>query len=495
LDHVIGIDIGTSAVKVIVVDADERVVASVEAPLETSRPRPGWAEQDPDAWWQTTAGLLDALARDHAPAMARTGAIGLSGQSHATVLLDGSDKPLRPAILWNDGRASAEAREIGERYPGLPRKVGVLCMPSFTAPKMLWLARHDPGAVQAMRTLLLPKDYVGLHLTGERVTDMSDAAGTWWLDEGPRRWCAEALAASQMPETALPRLTEGSERTGTLRPALARRWGMPDGVAVAAGAGDAACGAIGIGAVENGDAFLQIGTSAQLFVTVDSYRPSPETAVHAFAHGLPGRWYVMGAMLNGASCLAFASRLFGMDVSDLLAEMGERPARPSQVMFLPYLAGERTPHNDADARGVFFGLDPDTPRRALVQAVLEGVAFAFADCRDALAAAGTVFPGAGVTGGGARSAAWMGILADVLGIPLTRYRDGGKGPAFGAARLGRMARDGSGPGICTRPEILDVTQPDDGRHAAYAERLGLYRDLYQALRPSFAADAVMRERS
>jgi xylulokinase len=203
----------------------------------------------------------------------------------------------------------------------------------------------------------------------------------------------------------------------------------------------------------------------------------------------------MGAMLNGASCLAFASRLFGMDVADLLAERGESPERPSPVLFLPYLAGERTPHNDADARGVFFGLDPDTPRSALVQAVLEGVAFAFADCRDALAAAGTVFPGAGVTGGGARSAAWMRILSDVLGIPLTRYRDGGKGPAFGAARLGRMARDGSGPDSCARPDILDVTEPGGRRGAAYAERLGLYRDLYRALRPSFAADAAMRERA
>ncbi|MCP8940076.1 xylulokinase [Alsobacter sp. SYSU M60028] len=485
---ILGIDIGTSAVKLVLVDEAERVIAERDAPLAVSRPRPSWSEQDPLDWWRAVGDLLDGLKRDEAAALAAVGAIGLSGQMHGAVLLGDDDAPLRPAMLWNDGRAAAEARALRASHPHLPAVVGVLPMAGFTGPKIPWLAAHEPDVLARLRTVMMPKDYVRLLLTGEKATDMSDAAGTWWLDEARREWSAEAAEATRLPKSALPRLLESPQPAGALLPELAARWGMGRGVVVAAGAGDAAAGAIGIGSVADGDAFLSLGTSGQLFVTTSHYRPAPETAVHAFAHALPGLWFQMGAMLNGASCLAFAAGLMRAEIETLLAEAERGFAGPSRLIFLPYLTGERTPHDDPHARGVLFGLTPDTTRAEVMQAVLEGVAFSFADARDALAASGTRIGRAAVIGGGARSAFWMRILASVLGVTLARYQGGAKGPAFGAARLGRLALTGEDPArLCAKPAILDETAPDPALHAAYAPRLDAYRRLYAALHPEFRA--------
>lgn len=479
----IGIDIGTSAVKVVVSDDADAILAEREAQLAISRPDPGASEQDPDAWWQAVTQVLDGLAAERPELMAATRAIGLSGQMHGAVLLDRDLRPLRPAMLWNDGRSAPQAKALRQTHPELAQVVGVPAMPGFTGPKIPWLAAHEPGLVERIQVVMLPKDYVRLKLTGEVATDMSDAAGTWWLDEARRAWSAEAAAATGLPFAALPPLLESPQPAGFVSASLADRWGLPRGVVVAAGAGDAAAGAVGIGALADGDAFLSLGTSAQLFVSTASYRPAPAQPVHAFCHAAPGLWFQMGAMLNGASCLAFAAGLVGAPIETLLGEVEAGYRGPSGLVFLPYLTGERTPHDDADARGVFLGLTPSTTRADLVQAVLEGVAFSFADARDALACGGTTLADAAVIGGGARSALWMRLLSSVLGLRLRRYRGGAKGPAFGAARLARMALTGAAPtAVATTPPVLDVFEPDSAMRDAYGAALDRYRLTYRALR-------------
>jgi xylulokinase len=483
----LGIDIGTSAVKAVLVDEAQLVLAAAAVPLEVSRPRELWSEQDPALWWSATEVAVGHLRADVPEAFAAIRGIGLSGQMHGAVLLGPNQEPLRPAILWNDGRSFEEARDLAERQPDLARIVGVLPMPGFTAPKLLWLARHEPETFRATRTVLLPKDYVRLQLTGELATDMSDAAGTWWLDQAVRTWSDDALAASGMDRSRMPRLMEGPEPSGFLRRRIAANWGLRPGIVVAAGAGDAAAGAVGLGAIDDGAAFLSLGTSGQFFVTTADFRPAPATLVHAFSHAVPERWFQMAALLNGASCLAWIAGIFREDPGRLLEECEVTFEGPSELLFLPYLSGERSPHNDPHARGVFFGLTPASSRRDLVQAVLEGVAFSFLDAKDSLAAAGTIVTSAGVIGGGARSQFWIRILASALEIPLTRYRGGEKGPAFGAARLARLAVTGENPdAVCTPPERLDVIVPDHHLGEAYRSRITRFRRHYRALREDFA---------
>ena len=405
----LGIDLGTSAVKVILVDEAQAVLGQASVPLTTRHPAPLASEQDPDDWWQAVASALDRLAAEHPREMAGVAAVGLSGQMHAAVLLDAADRPLRPAMLWNDGRAEAEAAELQARGgPELARRLGVPAMAGFTAPKLLWLARHEPATLERAASLLLPKDVIRLHLTGERATDVSDAAGTWLLDEARRDWSDAALALVGLDRRLLPRLVEGTAPTGAVRPDLARRFGLPAGVVVAGGAGDTPAGGIGIGAVEEGRGFVSLGTSAQLFVASASHRPAPERLVHAFCHGVPGRWYQMAAMLNGASVLAFAAGLLGeSDIGRLLAETEAVFARPSPSWCCPTSPASgrrtttRTPAASSSALAVHRAA-PTWSRRCS-----EGVAFTFADALAALAAAGTRVGSLGFIGGGARSALYQ----------------------------------------------------------------------------------------
>lgn len=486
MSHYLGIDVGTSAVKALIADERQAVVAEAEIPLEISRPRDLWSEQDPESWWGAVQAAIDRLRNQAPSAFAAIKGIGLSGQMHGAVLLDEHERPLRPAILWNDGRSFLEAEELGRNHPDLAGATGVIPMPGFTAPKLLWLARHEPQTFRAVRKVLLPKDYIRLKLTGACVTDMSDAAGTWWLDEASRDWSDAALAATGMDRSRMPSLVEGSSPSGTLRPELAKAWGLTGGIVVAGGAGDAAAGAVGLGAIEDGSAFISLGTSGQLFVTTRRFSPKPEALVHSFCHAIPDRWFQMAAMLNGASCLAWASGLLKGDIADLLRRTEEAYRQPSSILFLPYLAGERTPHNDPYARGVFFGLSPDIQQTDLVQAVLEGVAFSFADAKTCLGQAGTQLSQAGMIGGGSRSRLWAQIFANVLSIPLVRYRGSDKGPAFGAARLARLATAGETPeAICTPPAVLETIEPEPRFVDLYAARIEAFRRLYRALRPEF----------
>ncbi|MCB8821423.1 xylulokinase [Microvirga rosea] len=486
----LGIDVGTSAIKAVVIDEQQNVLAEATRPLTVSRPHDLWSEQDPDNWWLAVQQAIGTLRESTPDGLAAIKGIGLSGQMHGAVLLDSQDRPLRPAILWNDGRSFREAKELGERYPELSREMGVIPMPGFTAPKLLWMARHEPETFRAIKTILLPKDYIRLKLTGERATDMSDAAGTWWLDEGSREWSGRALAATGLERHQMPTLFEGSEPTGTLRQELAREWGLPAGVPVAGGAGDAAAGAIGLGAIQEGAAFISLGTSGQFFITTETFRPAPEMLVHAFCHALPRRWFQMAAMLNGASCLAWLSGLLNSEISHLLKEAEGTYRGPAHSLFLPYLTGERTPHNDPHARGVFFGLSPETNQADLTLAVLEGVAFSLADAKDCLVRAGAAPQEVGVIGGGSRSLLWMRILSSVLDLPLVRFRSGEKGPAFGAARLAMLATTRApAEAICNAPPALDRIEPEALLVERYQPRIETFRRLYKALKPEFSVSA------
>jgi xylulokinase len=485
----LGLDLGTSSVKAIILDEAETVLAVVSVPVPSpTHPTPLASEQPVESWWTTVAAALEELAAEHAPAMARVAGIGLSGQMHGLALLDGADRPVRPAMLWNDGRAAGEAQALADAHPDLARRLGVPPMAGLTAPKLLWLARHEPEVLARARYMLLPKDIIRLHLTGARVTDVSDAAGTWLLDEESRSWSEQAIAAVGIDPALLPPVVESPTPTGTLRPEIAARFGLSPGVVVAGGAGDTLAGGMGIGAVEDGRAFVALGTSGQVFVATDRYRPAPDAAVHSFCHCLPGRWCAMAAVLSGASALGAVARMIGGtadagDLPALLAEVEAGFTGPGSLLFLPYLAGERTPHNDPHARGVIFGLTPDTRRPEVIQAVLEGVAFSLADGVAALDAAGLHIKRAGFIGGGARSRFWARIIASATGLTLDRYDGGEHGAAFGAARLGRMATGDTTPP--RQPVVVEQITPDAGLHQAYAPRLEAYRHLYQALRPEF----------
>ncbi|MBW7973029.1 xylulokinase [Bradyrhizobium sp. BR 10289] len=476
----LGIDLGTSAVKTVLVDGAQRVIASESRALATASPRSGYSEQDPAQWIAATFATLDALKASHGKELAVVEGIGLSGQMHGPTLLDAGGTPLRPCILWNDGRSATECRILEQRWPGLRATTGNKAMPGFAAPKLLWIAAHEPEIFAATKLVLLPKSYLRLVLSGEAIEDLSDASGSLWLDVARRDWSDAALAATGLSRDHMPRLVEGCMPAATLRGELAQRWGMIRRPVIAGGAGDNPAGAVGIGAIMPGTAFISLGTSGALLVPTSRIAANPDRVVHTFCHAIPDMWIQAGAILSAASCLAWASRLFGVAEAELLAPLGARPLAPSPVSFLPYLAGERTPHDDAAVRGLLDGLSHGTDRSAIVQAVLEGVAFALVDCRDALADAGLVVTEADVIGGGSRSAFWLSVLASALNVPIHRFAAGETGAAFGAARLGRLAVTGEAiDAICTPPRRVETFEPDRALVAAYAERLPAWRELYR----------------
>ncbi|HVS77615.1 MAG TPA: xylulokinase [Steroidobacteraceae bacterium] len=479
----LGIDIGTSSVKAVLLTEQGTLAGSASAPLEVSRPAPGFSEQDPEAWWQATVRTVTGIP---AADRGKVRAVGLSGQMHGATLLDAHDRPLRPAILWNDGRSAEECLELERREPSSRAVTGNIMMPGFTAPKLLWVARHEPDIFRRTAYVLLPKDYVRLRLTGERVSDMSDAAGTGWLDVGRREWSDAMLAATDLTRAHMPRLVEGSSPSGTLTADAAAELGLPR-VVVAGGGGDNAASAVGLGVVRPGQAFLSLGTSGVLFVVTDRFRPNPERAAHAFCHCLPGRWHQMSVMLSAASTLDWVAQLVGSaDLPQLVDRAEAHGLSRHSALFLPYLTGERTPHNDPSCRGVFFGLRPDTTPAELTGAVLEGVAFAFADGLDVLTEKSDQVGEISVTGGGARLPYWGRLIAAALRRPLT-YRVGGEvGAALGAARLARLAAgEGSEEEVCTAPPVDRVVQPDAALSALLASRRRTFQRLYRDLKNTF----------
>jgi xylulokinase len=475
----LGIDIGTSSVKIALLADRDHVIATASRPLQVSRPQPGFSEQSAAEWWTAIEEGMDELQAGHPLDLSEVVAIGLSGQMHGATLLDDSGDVLRPCILWNDGRSEAQCVRLTRDWKELHAVTGNLAFPGFTAPKLMWVAEHEPEIFRRVAKVLLPKAYVRFKLCGEYAEDMSDASGTLWLDVGKRDWSDAALAATGMRRDQMPRLVEGNAVSGTLSAELTKRWGFREAPMIAGGAGDNAAGAVGLGAIYAGDAFVSLGTSGVLWATTATYAPAPASAVHAFCHALPGTWHQMGVLLSAAASLAWWAGINGKPEAELLQELGNDP-KPSSAWFGPYLAGERTPHNDAHVRGGFAGLNGGTSRADMTLAVLEGVAFAMRDAQQALASAGTVLKEADIIGGGARSPLWSQIMADVLNITLHQVAESEIGCALGAARLARMAA-GEPLSAQQRPARLRSYVPRPERAAFYAERHAQWQKLYPAL--------------
>jgi xylulokinase len=421
-----GLDVGTSGVKGLALDAGGAVVAAAAAGFALSTPRPGWAEQDPRDWWRAAEIVLGRLRTTAGPPVG----IGLSGQMHGLVALDRDDRVLRPAILWNDQRTGEQCREI-EATVGLERLIGLTgnrALPGFTAPKLLWMRENEPELFGQIARIALPKDYVRLRLCGELATDLADASGTLLLDVAQRRWSEEMLDALALEQAWLPRLLESPEVSGTTR----------EGVPVAAGAGDQAAGALGVGVDRPGPLSVVLGTSGVVFAALERYAADREARVHAFCHAVPDTWHAMGVMLSAAGALSWLDSILGAGYDELAAEASAWPAATEGLLFLPYLAGERTPHADPDARGAYVGLGLRHDRGALVRALFEGVAFGLRDSLDLIRELGEPPALARVSGGGARSDEWLRIIASVLELPLERVAVG-DAAAFGAALLGGVA--------------------------------------------------------
>jgi len=459
LRALVGLDVGTTGVKAIAISPLGEVLARAEEEYPLSIPRPGWAEQDPEDWWRASERALEAVgAKDAA-------AVGLTGQMHGLVLLDAADRVLRPAILWNDQRTAAECAEIEERI-GLERLIeltGNRALTGFTAPKLLWVRRHEPDVWARVAHVLLPKDYVRLRLTGERAIDSAEASGTLLFDVAGRRWSDEVCAALEIPAEWLPPAHESTE---------------------IGGAGDQQAGALGVGVDRPGPLSVVLGTSGVVFAALPEYRADPEARVHVFCHAVPATWEAMGVMLSAAGSLRWLRDAVGGDYAELTAEAERWPAGTEGLTFLPYLQGERTPHADPSARAAFEGLSLRHDRGALVRAVLEGVAYGLRDSLELLRALGVEPESGRASGGGARSELWLKIVASVLGIPIERTAVE-EGAAYGAALLGGVAGGVFADAreaveACVR--VRDAIEPDPAWQQAYEHGYRRFRSLYPALR-------------
>lgn len=474
----LGIDIGTSAIKVVCSDG-LAILASATSGLSTSSPRQGWSEQNPDIWWTAVCNAVQQLGQT--VALSDVKAVGLSGQMHGAVLLDKAQTVLRPAILWNDSRSTQQCQHLRAALPDIGETAGVLPLPGFTAPKIMWLAQHEPRTYARIAHILLPKDYVGLCLHGQLATDMSDAAGTLWLDQRARGWSDPIAQATGVAPDWLPPLYNGHDIVGQVTPAAADQTGLRAGTPVVAGGGDAATGAVSLGATEPGRGFISLGTSGQLFVADRVYRPNPDQYVHAFAHTVPDRWYQMAAMLNGARPISWIGDQLGLSAAEVVA-LAESVKGDRVPIFLPYLTGERSPHGDPHIRAGFFDLEDATTRAEMCRAVIESVAFCFADASRTFGEAMDNLPSLAAIGGGSRSGFLLRLIATVTGKPILRAGASDAGPAYGAVRLAACA-----VGDLDLSD-LGVQQPWIDRFDPVADpilmgRLQKFRALYQAVRP------------
>ncbi len=483
----LGIDLGTSGVKVILLTQDGQVKATQSSPLSVSRPQELWSEQDPESWWQATDNAMLALAKEHS--LRDVKAVGLSGQMHGATLLGQQNQILRPAMLWNDGRSYAECNALQNHCPEAQSITGNLIMPGFTAPKLLWVKQHEPDVFAQIHKVLLPKDYLRFRMTGDFATDVSDASGTLWLDMEQRCWSERMLQATGLSIEQMPKVFEGSEITGELHKDIAQRWKMPI-VPIVAGGGDNAAGAVGMGIIKEQQTMLSLGTSGVIFSVSDGFTANPEAALHSFGHAIPNTWHTMSVILSAASCLNWVVKLTQYaSVEIALAAVENNQKSSSSVIFLPYLSGERTPHNDANAKGVFWGMTHETTPTDLVAAVLEGVSFALLDGLDAVRSAQPISDSIDVIGGGAKSQYWLQLLADVCNVPMA-YREGGDvGPALGAARLAALSIQGRGGSydtalhdICSKPELVKMYQPNPKKTALYLDKKERFQSLYQRIK-------------
>lgn len=478
----IGLDLGTSGLKAVLLAADGQVLGEAVAALGVQRPQPGHSEQHPADWLAAADEAVAALReRVDAADWAAVSALGVAGQMHGAVLLDAAGAVLRPAILWNDGRSQAQCATLEARVPALRTITGNRAMAGFTAPKLLWVAQHEPAVFNRIARVLLPKDWLVHSLTGVASTDCSDAAGTLWLDLAARDWSDTLLQACGLRRAQMPTLHEGTDVVGTLLPQRAAAWGLAPCVRVVAGAGDNAAGAVGVGATRPGEGFVSLGTSGVIFVVSDGPAANPARGVHSFCHALPGTWHQMAVMLSAAASLEWLAGVAGTPAAALVAGLGDEP-RPNAPLFLPYLSGERTPHADPGARGAFIGLSAASTRDDLAYAVIEGVCFGLADGLAALLAGAAAPPRLLALGGGARSDTWLQLLADTLAVPVARSAGADAGPALGAARLAQLALGLPAERVLRPPEIERQFLPRANAQAVLAPRLARFRQAYAPLR-------------
>jgi len=488
----LGLDVGTSAIKALLVDGDGEVVGSGSVPLELSTPQPGWAEQDPDAWWNASVAAIRAVLRGDTALGQRVASIGLSGQMHSSVFLDGDAKVIRPALLWCDARTAAECREITERVGGegaLRDTVRNAAFEGFTLPKVLWLRNHEPAAFGRLAKVLLAKDYIRYRLTGEMATEPSDASGTLMFDPASQRWSEPVLRAVDLSPSLLPDVGGSSMVLGGVTQDVARETGLRVGTPVVGGGADNACGAAGVGVVTPGEAVASWGTSGTVLAPVSQPRVDPQLRAHTFCHVAPSSWYVIGVVLTAGGAFAWymdrAARELGSDRIDRLNEEAERVPRGADgVLFLPYLQGDRTPHRDAAARAAFLGLSLAHERAHMTRAVLEGVCFALRDSLVILQELGIEPAQLLLTGGGARSAFVRRLQSEIFGLPVcTVNRE--EGPAYGAALLAAVGA-GAFPDLAaaTRSTLTrgPLERPDGKAHSEYLRHYDRYRAAFAAAR-------------
>ncbi|WP_111431888.1 xylulokinase [Rhodobacteraceae bacterium DSL-40] len=484
----LGIDLGTSGVKAVLIDDEQRIVAEqASRPLAVSRPHRGWSEQDPALWWQAVEESVDGLAATHGRELSATRGIGLSGQMYGATALDASDAPLRPAILWNDTRCGAECAELDAAVPDLRDIAGRKPTPGVTAAKLAWLRKHEAETFAKIRTVLLPKDYIRLWLSGDKASDMADSSGTLWMDNAARDWSDRLLEATGMERSQMPRLHEGTEATGQLNAGLAARWGMAKRPVIAAGGGDNACGACGTGVVHDGDGTVSLGTSGVLFVANGEPRPSHEYSIETLCHAVPGTWHQMSVILSATSCLNWLAATLKRPAAELVGELGTEPLPACRVLFVPFLDGCWSPHDDPEIRGAFVGLGHRADDAMLTRAVLQGVAFALAECAEAFRRTGTSFERLLAIGGGSRSDLWLSMIATCLGVRLDVPESNHLGAAFGAARLAMIAEGNrSTEDVLTAPRISRSIAPRQDFAEGYAEA---FRE-WTALAPSVRQASV-----
>ncbi|MFM8748259.1 MAG: xylulokinase [Aestuariivirga sp.] len=479
----LGLDFGTSSVKGVLIDARQKILASASAPLKVSRPHPGWSEQNPEDWWKACNTVVKTLGKLKPKAVAAVEGIGLSGQQHGATLLDKDGKVLRPCILWNDARSFRECDDIMNREPRAVAVAGNIPLAGYTAPKLVWVKKHEPKTFARVAKVLLPKDYIRFRMTGEYASDMSDASGTFWLDIARRDWSKTLLDASDMSIDQMPKLYEGTDATGRLTAQVTKAWGMPKRPVVAGGGGDNASAACGIGAVTDNAALVSIGTSGVMFVSNDQFRPNAGRMVHAFCHAVPGTWHQMGVILSAAASLEWLAGILGAPAPKLTAALGKTLTGPSPALFLPYLSGERTPVGDAQVRGLIMGLGHESDHKTLTHAALDAVAFAFRDSLEALKGAGTEVKRVTAVGGGSKSELWLKIIATVLGVPVDLPAAGDVGGAFGAARLGLIAATGADfRKVLTAPKTARTIRPEARAREAYEEHYRRYAKIYPAIK-------------
>jgi xylulokinase len=490
MSHVLGIDVGTTATKAVILGDDGAVKASAAVEYPSERPNPTWSEQDPALWWDATVRAVRTALADGALEGGDVAAVGLAGQMHGLVALDAAERVLRPAILWNDQRTEQECDLIREAL-GRDRLIAITgndALPGFTAPKLLWVRRHEPEVWARIAHVLLPKDFVRLRLTGSHAVDRADGSGTLLFDLARRDWSSEVLDELRLDPSWLPGTHEGPEVTGAVSSRAADETGLLAETPVVAGGGDQAAAAVGVGAVEPGIVSLSLGTSGVVFATTEGALVEPEGRLHAFCHSVPERWHVMGVMLSAAGSLRWYRDALAPDAGyrELDEEANAAPPGSDGLLFLPYLSGERTPYPDPLARGAFVGLTVDHRRQHLTRAVLEGVAFGLRDSLELMRGVGAGSGTIRATGGGSRSVLWRQIVADVMETPVATTSTT-EGAAQGAAMLAAVGVGwfSSVEEACRDLVVLgDVIDPSPER-GPYAHAYARYRELYPALAPTF----------